>query len=126
MVPQLDVPSRTGGPVRTCIGCRERAAKRELLRIVARTDAEDHQGSQAGTWFVAPDPRGTAPGRGAHLHPTTGCLALAERKRAFTRALRHDAGVRGALSLDRLREHLAPTEAEPEQTAPIQNGSTSS
>ena len=114
MVPQLDVPSRTGGPVRTCIGCRERAAKRELLRIVARTDAEDHQGSQAGTWFVAPDPRGTAPGRGAHLHPTTGCLALAERKRAFARALRHDAGgpgeKRGALSLDRLREHLAQIE----------------
>ena len=126
MVSQLDVPSRTGGPVRTCIGCRERAAKRELLRIVARTDAEDHQGSQSGTWFVAPDPRGTAPGRGAHLHPTTGCLALAERKRAFSRALRHDAGVRGALSLDRLREHLAPTAPEQQQAASIQNGSTSS
>ena len=116
--------SRLGndGPIRTCIGCRERAAKRELLRVVAGTDAED----PAGAWFVVPDPSGTAPGRGAHLHPTAECFALAERKRAFSRALRHDAGVRGALSLDRLREHLAPTASEPQQTAPIQNGSTSS
>ena len=110
MVPQLDISTRTDGPVRTCIGCRERATKRELLRIVAGTDAESREGSQSGSWFVVPDPGGTAPGRGAHLHPTDRCLALAERKRAFARALRHDAGVRGALSLERLREHLAQTE----------------
>ena len=115
MVPQLDV-SRTDGPIRTCIGCRERATKRELLRIVAGTDAEGREGSQTGSWFVVPDPSGTAPGRGAHLHPTTDCLALAERKRAFARALRHDAGVpgksRGTLSLERLREHLRQLEHE--------------
>ena len=107
MVPQLDISNRTDGPIRTCIGCRERTTKRELLRIVARTDAEGQEGSQAGSWFVVPDPNGTAPGRGAHLHPTAECFALAERKRAFSRALRHDAGVRGALSVERLREHLA-------------------
>ena len=114
--------SRLGndGPIRTCIGCRERAAKRELLRVVAGTDTT----GQDSFWYVVPDPGGTAPGRGAHLHPTTRCLALAERKRAFARALRHDAGVRGALSLERLREHLAQT--APQQSAPIQNGSTSS
>ncbi|MEO7350752.1 MAG: YlxR family protein [Marmoricola sp.] len=110
MVPQLDISKRTDGPIRTCIGCRVRTTKRELLRIVAGKDAEDHEGSQSGSWFVAPDPSGTAPGRGAHLHPTAECLALAERKRAFSRALRHDAGVRGALSLERLREHLGQTE----------------
>jgi predicted RNA-binding protein YlxR (DUF448 family) len=110
VVSQLDSSTHVAGPVRTCIGCRKRAAKRELLRIVARTDAD----GQAGSWFVSPDPSGTAPGRGAHLHPTTECLALAERRRAFTRALRHDAAVRGALSLERLREHLAQTETEPE------------
>ena len=37
---------------------------------------------------VLPDPEGTAPGRGAHLHPTTGCYDLAVRRRAFSRALR--------------------------------------
>ncbi|MBV9832166.1 MAG: YlxR family protein, partial [Marmoricola sp.] len=73
--------------------------KRELLRVVAGADAEGH-------WSVVPDPTGTAPGRGAHLHPTADCLARAERRRAFARALRHDAGVRGPLALDRLREHL--------------------
>ena len=83
MVSQLDSPTRGDGPVRTCIGCRERAAKRELLRVVAGTDAENQ-----GSWLVVPDPSGTAPGRGAHLHPTAECLALAERRRAFARALR--------------------------------------
>jgi predicted RNA-binding protein YlxR (DUF448 family) len=110
VVSQLDSSTRPAGPVRTCIGCRRRAAKRELLRIVARTDA----GGQDATWYALPDPSGTTPGRGAHLHPTAECLALAERKRAFSRALRHDAGARGALSLERLREHLTQTESEPE------------
>ncbi|HVX68784.1 MAG TPA: YlxR family protein, partial [Mycobacteriales bacterium] len=60
----------------TCVGCRVKAAKSELLRVVA----------VAGT--LTPDPRGTSPGRGAHLHPDPACLALAERRRAFPRALR--------------------------------------
>jgi uncharacterized protein len=62
--------------MRTCIGCRVRSAKSDLLRIVA-----------VGTTLV-PDPRGRLPGRGAHLHPTSDCLVLAERRRAFGRALR--------------------------------------
>ena len=118
MVPQLDISTRTDGPTRTCIGCRERSTKRELLRIVAGTGAESHEDSQPGSWFVVPDPSGTASGRGAHLHPTTECLALAERKRAFARALRHDAGVRGALSLERLREHLRKRDQEQVEQTP--------
>ena len=121
VVPQLDISQRTDGPrCRTCIGCRERATKRELLRIVAGTDAE-----AARLAVVAPDPSGTAPGRGAHLHPTSECLALAERKRAFSRALRHDAGgpgkQGGALSLERLREHLGHTEMS---SSPTRTGAT--
>jgi predicted RNA-binding protein YlxR (DUF448 family) len=64
---------------------------------------------QDTSWTVVPDPRGTAPGRGAHLHPTLECFELAERKRAFARALRHDAGGRngrGPLSLAALRQYL--------------------
>jgi predicted RNA-binding protein YlxR (DUF448 family) len=125
VVPQLDISTRTDGPIRTCIGCRAQTTKRELLRIVAETDAEGQEGSQPGSWFVAPDPSGTAPGRGAHLHPTAQCFALAERKRAFSRALRHDAVVRGALNLERLREQLGQTEQEP-TAAPTKNGSASS
>ena len=60
---------------------------------------------QEQSWTVVPDPRGTAAGRGAHLHPTLECFELAERRRAFTRALRHQGGQ--APSLERLREHLA-------------------
>jgi predicted RNA-binding protein YlxR (DUF448 family) len=87
--------------------------------MVAGADAEDH-------WSVVPDPTGTAPGRGAHLHPTAECLARAERTRAFARALRHDAGVRGALGLDRLRQHLGQNDQDNHQIAPRKNGSTSS
>jgi len=55
----------------------------ELIRIVA-------VGDNTAT-VLAPDLRGGAPGRGAHLHPSTACLELAERRRAFVRALRLEA-----------------------------------
>ena len=70
---------------------------------------------QDSSWVVVPDPDGTAPGRGAHLHPTLECFELAERKRAFARALRHDAerrGGRGPLSVDGLREYLTESVTE--------------
>ncbi|WP_079085704.1 YlxR family protein [Streptomyces dysideae] len=63
-------------PERTCVGCRERAAKKDLLRIVA-VEGE-----------CVPDDRGTLPGRGAYVHPALVCLDLAVRRRAFPRALR--------------------------------------
>ncbi|GLZ40080.1 YlxR family protein [Actinokineospora sp. NBRC 105648] len=75
------------GPVRTCVGCRVRAADTELLRVVfADGDA-------------IPDPRRRMPGRGAWLHPSPACLAKAEKRRAFPRAFR----VQGAVGVDRLR-----------------------
>ena len=77
--------------MRTCVGCRQRAAKQHLLRVVAGED---------GT--LVPDPQGRAPGRGAHLHPTLECLELALRRRAFPRALR----VTERLSSDAVREYL--------------------
>lgn len=83
------------GPVRTCIGCRRRVAKSELLRVVAGSDAE-------GRDAVRPDPHATAPGRGAHLHPTTECYDLAVRRRAFTRVLRAP----GGLSAVPVRDYL--------------------
>ena len=72
--------SLSEGPVRTCIGCRKRATKRELLRVIAGSDAH-------GRPVVVPDPDATAPGRGAHLHPDPGCYDLAVRRKAFSRAL---------------------------------------
>ncbi|HEY0773043.1 MAG TPA: YlxR family protein [Nocardioidaceae bacterium] len=70
--------------MRTCVGCRQRAPKQELLRVVAR-------GSDHGL-AVVPDPGAREPGRGAYIHPTPACLELATRRRAFARALRVQAG----------------------------------
>ena len=72
-------------PVRTCVGCRKRAVKRELVRVTVGSDAH-------GQPVVVPDPKATAPGRGAHLHPTTECYDLAVRRKAFGRALRISPG----------------------------------
>ncbi|MEU0115809.1 YlxR family protein [Streptomyces bobili] len=80
-------------PERTCLGCRERAAKMELLRTVAIKDA------------CVPDPRGTLPGRGAYVHPVLVCLDQAVRRRAFTRALRAP----GALDTKALRQYVEQT-----------------
>ncbi|MFT4081964.1 MAG: YlxR family protein [Nocardioides sp.] len=95
------------GPVRTCIGCRRRAAKRELLRVTVGPDRDGRQ-------TVVPDPASSAPGRGAHLHPTRECYDLAVRRKAFTRALRLTGGPSSAPVGDYLdsrhdddRPHLA-------------------
>ncbi|MFI1488448.1 YlxR family protein [Streptomyces sp. NPDC020747] len=82
-------------PERTCVGCRERAAKIDLLRTVA-----------AGGECV-PDPRGTLPGRGAYVHPALVCLDLAVRRRAFTRALRAP----GPLETKALRLYVERTDS---------------
>ncbi|MFE6224473.1 MULTISPECIES: YlxR family protein [unclassified Streptomyces] len=82
-------------PERTCVGCRERAAKSDLLRIVVIKDE------------CVPDRRGTLPGRGAYVHPASHCLDLAVRRRAFPRAFK----VPGPLDTAALREHI-------EQAAP--------
>jgi predicted RNA-binding protein YlxR (DUF448 family) len=76
-------------PIRTCIGCRERATKSELLRVVAGPGDDGRQ-------VVVPDPDGTATGRGAHLHPTSACYDLAVRRKAFGRALRAGTGIDSA------------------------------
>ena len=49
-----------------------------------------------------PDPAGRLPGRGAWVHPTAACLAQAERRRAFGRALRLTAGT----DLERVRAYV--------------------
>ncbi|MFY1679086.1 MULTISPECIES: YlxR family protein [unclassified Streptomyces] len=77
-------------PERTCVGCRNRATKDELLRTVA-IEGE-----------CVPDPAGTLPGRGAYVHPDTTCLDQAVRRRAFPRALRAP----GSLDVKALRHHV--------------------
>lgn len=81
---------RVSAPVRTCVGCRTKAGKAELVRIVA----------DAGGRLVI-DGRQLLPGRGAYLHPTPECATGALKRRAFGRALRRgdlDAGAVSALA----------------------------
>lgn len=73
-------------PVRTCIGCRRRAAAAELLRVVVARDATG--AAPQGAALIVPDPRHRAPGRGAWLHRDPDCVELAQRRRAFARAFR--------------------------------------
>lgn len=61
-------------PVRTCVGCRQRAKQHELLRIVAQ-----------GENLVLDR---LAAGRGAWLHQSKSCLDLAITRFAFSRAMR--------------------------------------
>jgi len=62
-------------PVRTCIGCGEKAPKRDLVRLFARDGR------------VAVDPARSG-GRGAYLHAGDACLLRAAKRRAFVRAFR--------------------------------------
>jgi hypothetical protein len=77
--------------VRTCVGCKDRAVKSSMLRLVAARDG------------IVPDPRARQPGRGAYLHPSLACFELAQRRRAFSRALR----VPGAPSTAPLASYLS-------------------
>ncbi|WP_212719151.1 YlxR family protein [Blastococcus sp. CCUG 61487] len=77
------------------MGCRARAPVTELLRVVARSGA------------LVPDPGRRLPGRGASVHPSPECLRTAERRRAFTRALRLPGG--SPLEVGPLREHVLGT-----------------
>ncbi|WP_078500624.1 YlxR family protein [Wenjunlia vitaminophila] len=89
-------------PERTCVGCRARAAKDDLLRTTLVGDE------------CVPDPRGTLPGRGAYVHPDEACLDLAVRRRSLPRALR----ARGPLTIGRLREWVERHQAPPQSEAP--------
>ena len=88
----LAEPHTSGMPVvRTCVGCKERADKSSLLRLVAVGEV------------VQPDPQARLPGRGAYLHPSLGCFELAQRRRALVRALRAP----GPLGTAQVVEYLA-------------------
>ncbi|WP_344231882.1 YlxR family protein [Kribbella hippodromi] len=85
---------------RTCIGCRKRSSPADLLRMTVSGG------------LVLPDPGHRAPGRGAHLHPTTECFELAVRRKAFPRAFK----VPGPLTVTGLQEYLAQRDSQDVRT----------
>jgi len=72
------------------VGCRARADRASLLRVVV-----------AGGVLVV-DPERRLPGRGASVHLDLACVDLADKRRAFVRALR----VNGPLDADPVRKYL--------------------
>ena len=63
-------------PQRQCMGCRERKAKRELIRVVRMTDGN-----------VSLDFSGKLNGRGSYLCPDMNCLIKARKARSLERSL---------------------------------------
>jgi len=61
-----------------------------------------------GVVVLVPDPRHRLPGRGAWLHPSTTCFEQAVRRKAFTRALRLQAGP----DVARVADHLKAVEQD--------------
>ena len=63
-------------PMRQCMGCRERRAKRELIRVVRGTDGQ-----------VGLDFSGKLNGRGSYICPNPECLKKARKSKALDRSL---------------------------------------
>ena len=63
-------------PQRQCMGCRERKAKREMIRVVRMTDGN-----------VSLDFSGKLNGRGAYICPDPECLKKAQKTRSLERRL---------------------------------------
>lgn len=94
-------------PQRTCVGCREINAKRELVRIVRQPDG------------VVIDPTGKLSGRGAYLHKSRDCWERGLQG-ALARALKTE------LTTDdvhQLREYAAELPEDPAQSAEAVSGS---
>ena len=63
-------------PQRQCMGCRERKAKREMIRVVRCTDGQ-----------VRLDFSGKLNGRGAYICPNSECLKKAQKAKSLERSL---------------------------------------
>lgn len=61
--------------MRMCVACRVREPQDRLIRVVARENQ------------VVLDSSGTAPGRGAYLHPDPECVGTAVLRKLLPKAL---------------------------------------
>jgi predicted RNA-binding protein YlxR (DUF448 family) len=75
-------------PVRTCVGCRGRAPKADLLRLNV---------GAAGS--IRLDLSGSGPGRGAYVHRRLSCVEAALSRGALARGLRTGLDEYGAATL---------------------------
>jgi predicted RNA-binding protein YlxR (DUF448 family) len=75
-------------PERTCVGCRQKATKGSLVRIVRTADGK-----------LRVDPTGKVPGRGAYVHRARECASVALHKGALARTLKVALGAEEVASL---------------------------
>ena len=64
-------------PQRQCMGCRERKAKRELIRVLKGTDD-----------VISIDATGRKNGRGAYICPSMACFEKAVKNRGLERSFK--------------------------------------
>lgn len=74
----------SGGPERTCVGCRRRRPKHALLRLV-----------RGRSGAVTVDARADQPGRGAYVCPDPACVERALKPGRLAHALRGACAVPG-------------------------------
>jgi len=89
-------------PQRTCIGCRQTLAKRQMLRIVRAADG------------IKVDPTGKLAGRGAYLHDQRSCWERA-LKGALASALKTEISAQDRAQLQDFMNTL-PQQADPQET----------
>ncbi|ADH92349.1 Protein of uncharacterised function (DUF448) [Arcanobacterium haemolyticum] len=77
--------------IRTCVGCKGKAHRNELVRVVVSEDGS-----------VKPDPYASAHGRGAWVHPKPECVSRAIKSSQFARAFR-----RPVASVDAVEEYVS-------------------
>jgi predicted RNA-binding protein YlxR (DUF448 family) len=65
-------------PTRTCVGCRQRAAKHDLIRFTVALKIGVEQPLR-----IAPDPSAVAYGRGAYMHNSEACRVAAAKSGAL-------------------------------------------
>ena len=85
-------------PIRSCVGCGQRAAQGTLVRFVT-----------VDTGLALDGPGGRRPGRGAYLHRAPSCWSAFGRRRGPVRSLRTTPG---AAQREQLVDTLSTMAAE--------------
>ena len=100
-------------PERTCVACRLRQPKRNMVRVV-----RDGQGA------VSVDSTGKRSGRGAYLCKRRECWALAVRRNALSRELKATIGATDRSALEAFAATLPAEAAAAMEGGAAEGGST--
>jgi uncharacterized protein len=95
-------------PLRKCVACQEMKPKKQLIRVVRTPDEQ-----------IQIDQSGKKAGRGAYLCAKIDCFKLAQKSKAFDRALKQNvsSAIYEQLAQDFIRvedEYLLSREAMPD------------